>query len=41
MTDNINILVNYKKTIIISIYINNIIYITKKLQLLNKFEIQV
>lgn len=31
MTDNINILINYKKTIIISIYINNIIYIAKKL----------
>lgn len=40
MTININILVNYKKKIIIGIYINNVIYAAKKLQLFDKFEAQ-
>lgn len=40
MTIDTNVLVNYEKSIIISIYIDDIIYITKKLQMLDKFDIQ-
>lgn len=36
--DNVSVLINYEKNLIIAIYINNIIYTAKELQLLNKFE---
>lgn len=39
-TADVSILVNYKKRIIIDIYVNNVIYATKKLQLFDKFEAQ-
>lgn len=35
-----SVLVNYEKKIIIGIYVNDVIYATKKLQLLNEFEAQ-
>lgn len=40
ITFNINIFINYKKKIIKSIYIDNIIYITINLWLFDKFEDQ-
>lgn len=40
MTTYTNILVNYKKKIIINIYIDNVLYTTKKLQLFDEFEAQ-
>ena len=39
-TVDASILVNYEKKIIIDIYINDVIYTAKKLQLLDKFEAQ-
>lgn len=39
-TADTNILVNYEKKIIISVYVNEIIYAAKKLQLFHKFEVQ-
>lgn len=38
ITTNVNILINSKKKIIISVYINNVIYAAKELQLFNKFK---
>lgn len=40
ITADISTFVNYKKKIIIGIYIDNIIYAAKELQLLDKFEAQ-
>ena len=40
MTADVSVLVNYEKKIIISIYVNDVIYATKKLQLLDEFEAQ-
>lgn len=40
MIVNISVLINYKKRIIIDIYIDNVIYTIKKLQLFDKFETQ-
>ena len=37
-TADASVLVNYEKKIIIGIYVDDIIYAVKKLQLLDKFE---
>lgn len=39
-TADANVLVNYKKKIIIGVYVDDVIYAAKKLQLLDKFKAQ-
>lgn len=40
ITIDASVFINYEKKIIIGIYVNNIIYVIKKLQLLDKFKAQ-